>query len=151
MTFHSKDPHCTETWNIFSIVSCCLGLMVWGQENSPAQPGGGAWYELKNEEEGGLCLLSLPTFPLITKLQPTKFSGHSSSCPPTCKFHKHPTLINPFLSTTLLSLNSSLHWDRKDYGTGALRSPPCQNDTDLFHHGHLRRPSCNHQGCEASS
>ena len=41
-----------------------------GQENSPAQPGGGAddgsLCLLKNEEEVGL--LPLPTFPLIVKL-----------------------------------------------------------------------------------
>ena len=78
------------------------------------------WYLFKKDKG----LLSLPTFPLVIKLQPTKFSGHSISCPPTCKFHKYPTLINHFLSTTLLSLNSCLHWDRKDYGTGALQSPP---------------------------
>ena len=77
------------------------------------------WHLFKKDKEG---LLPLPTFPLIIKLQPTKFSGHGISLPPACKFHKHPTLINHFLSTTLLSLNS-LHGDRKDYGTGALRSP----------------------------
>ena len=50
--------------------------------------------------------------------------GHSISCSPACKLHEHPILINHFLSTTLLSLNSSLHWDRKNYDTRALWSPP---------------------------
>ena len=58
-----------------------------GQENCPAQPGGGA-------DNGSMmsiqerAFLLLPTFPLIVKK--TAF-----------KLHKHPVLIDPFLSITL--------------------------------------------------
>ena len=76
---------------------------------------------LKKDKE---VLPGIPTFPLIIKLQPSKFSGLSFSRPPTCKPHKSPILINHVSSTTLLSMNSSLHWYIKDYGMGALQSPP---------------------------
>ena len=53
-----------------------------------------AGHPLEKDTEG---LLPLPTFHLIMKLWPSKFSGHCISCLPTCKPHKHPILINHIL------------------------------------------------------
>ena len=64
-------------------------------------------------------------FPLSSVL------GHGISHPAACKSHKHPILMNLFLSTTLLLLNSPRHWDIKDSGTRVLRSPRW-NDTNRF-------------------
>ena len=44
----------------------------------------------KNKE----VLLLFPTFPLILKLLPSKFSGHSISCLLACKPHNSPILTN---------------------------------------------------------
>ena len=57
--------------------------------------------------------------------------GHGISHPRACKSHKCPVLINLFLSTTLLLLNSPLHWDIKDSGTRILQRPRW-NDPNRF-------------------
>ena len=59
----------------------------------------------KKDKEG---LLPLPTFPVIIKLQPRKFSGVVPPSLPACKPRKRPFLVN-HLSTTSRSLTSSLH------------------------------------------
>ena len=53
-----------------------------------------------------------PAFTLLIKLKPTKFLGSSISHPPACKPHQLPVLINHFLSTTLLLLNSPRCWHK---------------------------------------
>ena len=62
---------------------------------------------LKNEKKGGL--FPLPTFPVIIKLQPTNSQSMAPSCPPVHKPHKHPVLINKFLSITLCLAEFFLH------------------------------------------
>ena len=59
----------------------------------------GARCLLKKDKE----VLSFHTFPLIIKLQPTKFLGWYP-CLPVCKSHKHPTLIDHFLSIIISTL-----------------------------------------------
>ena len=65
-----------------------------------------AWGLLKNEEEGGL--FPLPTFPLIIKLLPTNFSGHSTLSSTHLQFSQasysnKSLLIHHFASRWILS------------------------------------------------
>ena len=57
-----------------------------------------------NEDEGGL--LRLPTFPLIIKVQLTKFCG--GTILPACKPHKHPQVSCS--NTSFLSYHFASHW-----------------------------------------
>ena len=80
-----------------------------------------AWCLLKNEKEGGLFPLS--TFPMIIKLQPTKSQSMAPSCPSARKPHKHPVLINKFLSITLCLAEFFLHWNIKNQSSSAQPHP----------------------------
>ena len=68
-------------------------------------------------------LLPSSLFLWLWKCSPISSQGGAFLTSPPCQPHNRHSLINPFLSTTLLSLNSSLHWDLKDYGSGALWTP----------------------------
>ena len=72
---------------------------------------------------------SLSTFPLIIRLQPTKFPGHSTPSLPARKTHKCPILKNHYLSITLLLAAFFSALKLKDYSTGTLQRP--QNETQM--------------------
>ena len=110
--FKVKDPHCTETWNNFSIVPW-QSWLDHGPGTKPPLFNLGeelmmeAWHLPKNEEEGGFFY------------SPLSSQGMAPSHSPICKPHKHPILINHL--SIILPLNELfLCWDK---GPSSSKSP----------------------------
>ena len=133
-----KDGTCLQTikqwWYETHILSCELSkfmiprtcslhtlktiwgpsLITQGQENDPVQPGRGTNDgSVTSTQERQRRSFPPPHFSFDYEIVVHKILGHDISHPPSCKSHRRPILINHFLFTSLLWLNSSLQWANK--------------------------------------
>ena len=89
-------------------------LITQGQENDPVQPGRGTNDgSVTSTQERQRRSFPPPHFSFDYEIVVHKILGHDISHPPSCKSHRRPILINHFLFTSLLWLNSSLQWANK--------------------------------------
>ena len=97
---------------------CAMKVPVWPrrQENAPTWRGGRADDgSVRSAQWGRRRLFPLsPLFLWLENCSPLSSRGIAPSCPPACKSHRRPILINHFLSITMLLAEFFLCWDIKD-------------------------------------
>ena len=83
----------------FPLLHDSFSLTIWEQENSPSQRGGGTDHgSMTSAQEGGRRWSSPSSyFSFDFKAVAHSILCMIFPCPPTCKPHKRPSLINHFL------------------------------------------------------
>ena len=125
--FKMKDPHCTETWNNFSIMPWQSRLDPGGTKKNfcPQSEGGADNGRLMSIQEWGRRLsFPPPHFSFDYKTTSLSFQLVASPHPSTCKPHKCPILTNHFFSITLLLAEFFLCWDMKNQSSSEAPEMP---------------------------